>query len=477
MASFDTDYLIIGAGANGLAFADTLLTDSDADITLVDRRDQPGGHWNDAYPFVRLHQPSAFYGVNSLPLGTGQLDTSGHNAGLYELASGTEVTAYFQQVMAQRLLASGRVRFLNQTEFLGFEGGTATTRTSISGQQRQITVRQKLVDALHFSPHIPATHPPQFRVDSGARWVTPTGLASMASTSGGSADVAPASHYCIVGAGKTAMDVGVWLLESGVSPDAIHWVVPRDSWLINRRTTQPGMAFFEDSIGGQVKAMQAMAEATNVDDLFDRLEAAGQMLRIDRNTRPTMFHYAVMSEGEVKVLRRIQQVIRLGRVTAIEPDALVLERGRVAMPRNTVYVHCTASAIRLRGIELIFQPGRVVPQLVRAPLVSFSAAVCAHVEATCPDDAAKNHLCTPVPLPGGLAGYVHATQVNMLNQMRWNQDKALRGWMRGSRLDGFGQLTASIAPTDTDKLALLGALREHAGAAMANASKLLAQAR
>ena len=29
----------------------------------------PGGHWNDAYSFVNLHQPSAFYGVNSLPLG------------------------------------------------------------------------------------------------------------------------------------------------------------------------------------------------------------------------------------------------------------------------------------------------------------------------------------------------------------------------------------------------------------------------
>ncbi len=25
----------------------------------------PGGHWTRAYPFVRLHQPSAYYGVNS----------------------------------------------------------------------------------------------------------------------------------------------------------------------------------------------------------------------------------------------------------------------------------------------------------------------------------------------------------------------------------------------------------------------------
>jgi cation diffusion facilitator CzcD-associated flavoprotein CzcO len=59
-----TDYLIVGAGAAGMAFADSLIADSDANVVLVDRRHPPGGHWNDAYPFVRLHQPSPFYGVN-----------------------------------------------------------------------------------------------------------------------------------------------------------------------------------------------------------------------------------------------------------------------------------------------------------------------------------------------------------------------------------------------------------------------------
>jgi cation diffusion facilitator CzcD-associated flavoprotein CzcO len=66
MDRFETDYLITGAGASGLAFADTLLEETDAHITLVDRRDKAGGHWNDAYPFVRLHQPSSYYGVSSL---------------------------------------------------------------------------------------------------------------------------------------------------------------------------------------------------------------------------------------------------------------------------------------------------------------------------------------------------------------------------------------------------------------------------
>src|SRR5215467_8015723 len=55
-----TDYLIVGSGANGMIFADQLLSETDAEILIVDRHHMPGGHWNDAYSFVRLHQPSAF---------------------------------------------------------------------------------------------------------------------------------------------------------------------------------------------------------------------------------------------------------------------------------------------------------------------------------------------------------------------------------------------------------------------------------
>ena len=46
-------------------------------VLMVDRRHSPGGHWNDAYPFVRLHQPSLYYGVNSMLLGSTTVQTSG----------------------------------------------------------------------------------------------------------------------------------------------------------------------------------------------------------------------------------------------------------------------------------------------------------------------------------------------------------------------------------------------------------------
>ncbi len=65
MTTLETDYLVVGAGAMGMAFTDTLVTETDAQVVIVDRGHAPGGHWNRAYPFVRLHQPSAYYGVNS----------------------------------------------------------------------------------------------------------------------------------------------------------------------------------------------------------------------------------------------------------------------------------------------------------------------------------------------------------------------------------------------------------------------------
>ena len=71
--SLETDYLVVGAGAMGMAFTDALVDHADVHVTLVDRRHAAGGHWHDAYPFVQLHQASLFYGVASTVLGNGEV--------------------------------------------------------------------------------------------------------------------------------------------------------------------------------------------------------------------------------------------------------------------------------------------------------------------------------------------------------------------------------------------------------------------
>jgi hypothetical protein len=475
MANTDTDYLIVGSGASGLAFADTLVQETDAHITIVDRHAKPGGHWNDAYPFVALHQPSAFYGVNSLELGANRKDTIGVNQGLYELASGPEVSGYFDKVMNQKLLPSGRVRYYPMCNYLGYgqgeTGGVGRIESILSGEQTEVTVRKKLVDANYFGPKVPSTHTPKFTVADGVRLVTPNALAQL-----WQGKAARPTRYAIIGAGKTAMDVGLWLLNCGAAPEAITWVMPRDSWLVNRLSTQPGVEFFNESIGGQAALMECFANASSVDDLFARLEAADQMLRIYPDHTPSMFHFATMSKGEVAVLRRIKNVVRMGHVQAIEPTALVMDGGRVAIDAGTLCIDCTASAVEPRPMQAIFQPGKIVLQLVRAPLPTFSAAMIAYVEAHYADDAQKNKLCGNVPFPETLAGYVRTMMANMMNQAQWGQDKTLRDWMRNSRLDGFGKVMASADRSDTEKMAILDKLRNQAMAAMGNMPKLLAVA-
>ena len=115
----ETDYLVVGAGAVGMAFADVILTESEHTVCIVDSYAKPGGHWNSAYPFVHLHQPSQFYGVSSKELSQGRLEQGGLNKGLYELASGAEVSAYFDDVMRHQFLPTGRAQYFPMCVYQG----------------------------------------------------------------------------------------------------------------------------------------------------------------------------------------------------------------------------------------------------------------------------------------------------------------------------------------------------------------------
>ena len=47
----------------------------------------------------------------------------------------------------------------------------------------------------------------------------------------------------IVGAGKTGIDTCLWLLGQDVAPERLTWIMPRDSWLLDRAIFQPGPLF------------------------------------------------------------------------------------------------------------------------------------------------------------------------------------------------------------------------------------------
>ena len=116
----------------------------------------------------------------------------------------------------------------------------------------------------------------------------------------------PYANYAVVGAGKTGMDACIWLLQNGVDPARIRWIMPRDAWILDRASFQPDVENFERTIGSVIGQFEAIAEATSISDLFERLEERGLLLRIDKSVEPTMYRCAVVSQVELEQLRRIK---------------------------------------------------------------------------------------------------------------------------------------------------------------------------
>ncbi len=464
-AALTTDYLIVGAGAVGMAFVDTLIHDTDATAIIVDRHHAPGGHWNDAYPFVRLHQPSSFYGVNSRPLGQGALDADPLNAGMTERASSTEILAYCEQVM-QALLATGRVRYFPASEFIGGAHPQYRFRSQLSGEVREVTVRRKRVDTTFIGSVVPSTHPPRYAVSPGVSCIPVNGLARIA---------APRSTYVIVGAGKTGIDACLWLLERGVSPDAIVWIMPRDPWLVDRASVQKGDAHFEATFSNFAGQVEASAQASSIDDLLGRLEADGGLLRLDPTVKPTMYHGAIVSRAELARLRQIRQVVRMGRIQRIEPERIVLDQGSLPAEPDWLYVDCSSCGITRRKPEPVFQGETIVPQMVRTFQPTFSAAFIAHLESTMDDEAEMNQLCTPIPMSDVPRDWAVMMALNLANSYRWSKFAELDKWVKSARLDGFSGMAASVTFAQPERMQLLMRYGKSAGAAAANLKKLLAE--
>ncbi|MEY4230349.1 MAG: hypothetical protein RLZZ362_1198 [Actinomycetota bacterium] len=454
------DYIVVGAGAMGMAFTDVILTETDATVVLVDRHAKPGGHWNDAYPFVRLHQPSAFYGVNSLPLGADRKDSQGWNEGLYELASGAEVLAYYDHVMHRQFLPSGRVQYFPMCDYLRDDESDSVGGfvSRVSGQRFRVAESATIVDATYMNVTVPSVRPPVYDVAAGVQCRPLNDLPSIGR---------PADGYVVVGAGKTGADACLWLLANGVDPDEISWIMPRDSWYLDRARIQPA-EFFATTASGFVEQFRHIAQSTSIDDLFDRLEAAGLLLRIDASVRPTMYRCSTVTVAELEQLRRITNVIRMGRVQRIEADRIVLDGGVVPTTPGTAHIDCTADGLERRPPRPVFEGRRLTLQTVRHCQQVFSAAFIAHVEGAYDNEADKNRLCGVVPHPDSDTDWLRTTFGNAMNTAQWGADPALQTWLAESRLDGFSSTAAPSAE-------LIDVVIEFAGPAIVKLQQYLAE--
>jgi hypothetical protein len=244
----------------------------------------------------------------------------------------------------------------------------------------------------------------------------------------------PASRFVVLGAGKTGIDACLWLLDQGVAPENVQWVRPRDMWLLDRARFQP-LAQVGSIMEGHSLEVEALASAGSVDDLFRRLEACGQLIRIDEQVEPTMFRCATVSRGELQQLRRITDVVRLGHVLRIERDRMLLEGGEVPTDPATVHVDCTAEGIPTNVKRPVFEPGRITVQPVRMCVPCFNAALIGYVEATRDEDDEKNRLCPPNPYPDTALDWVRTFASSRAAEREWSRQPDVQAWVDGSRLN------------------------------------------
>jgi hypothetical protein len=164
----------------------------------------------------------------------------------------------------------------------------------------------------------------------------------------------------------------------------------------------------------------------------------------------------------------------LGHVESIQRDSIILERGRAPLSDDDLVVNCSASGISRKPLIPIWADGRISIQLVRTCQPLFSAAFIGFVEATLGDDiAAKNALCTPVPLPVVDTDWLTMLAVSMKNRAAWSAHPAIEKWLAQSRLNGFFALAARVKPDDAEKMAVLMQFQQAVGAGSSKLPQLL----
>jgi len=386
-AAAASDYLVIGAGTAGLSFIDSLLTlDANATVILVDRNSQPGGHWTCAYPFVRLHQTSCNYGVNSLPLSK-ILDKKGNERfSVSDLASGKEILEYYKAVVEQ-FRECGRVQLYFNCEYSKDDNGNHMVTNVDTKEVTRVSCKK--VVTVHTNLLVPSMRNgrPPFPIDSSINFAPVNDLPTHVEST-------QYKKYVVIGAGKTGSDAITYLLRNGVDQSAITWITSRDVWYFIRDGLWGG---YESYRKDTLNLIDPLVKCKTLQEAFLQYEKDGIMGRIDTTSSfPQVFKGPTINKSELDGFRSIKDIVRLGRVTSITSNEIKLEQGTVPLssPADTLFVDCMADidgtfyGYRLSEDFKVFDRDRINlgPPLV-AFNVSCSSAIIAYIESTFADES------------------------------------------------------------------------------------------
>lgn len=434
------DYLIVGAGVQGLAFTDALLkAKKGCRVIIVDNRSNPGGYWNDIYAFARLDEPNIFYGVPRLRLEDAKLNSTGK---LSERASRDQILSYFNCVM-EYLIKTGNVQYfpncMAQNMGTGF-GNTTVCLTpcfKLDGvtKKRIVTVYGKVV----YSPNatIQTSLPScvsSFQIDTGVCIVRPHELTYNRAV----------QHpmYVVIGSGRTGIDTILWLLSHQIPAQTVHWVMPRDSWFHSCEPLESMFRYF-------LKVHELVANAPSIEALFLAFEQAKLLCRIDEQRFPEISPSLHLSEDDLTALRTVHNIIRLGHVRKITTERLELDKGNSKICEGALCIDCTSQFKKCEQenvpvfskFQIALQPFSEVWGNAGEQNVSFHAAFIGFLESFYPgDEETKNSLCTPINFPDHHTTYFNHLLMHYKTLFKVFNDKKMFSLMLGPP----GRLSAMI---------------------------------
>lgn len=448
----EIDYIIIGAGLPGLVFANTLLSGSDARIALVDHQGVPGGHWTQLADFSRAPPPHSAFGINSFSI---------HNwrPGTNPIQRDT-VLAYCAHILEHHLLRSGRVAYFPKCNY----NGDGEIYSIESGQAQKLVIAQRVVNAAETIPSQVGPHIPCFSCTQEVDVLHPREVSSDYRFAARQYDA-----YCILGAGRSATDAALHLLERKIPHDQIRWVKSRESWVLSTPHQDAPPQNFRDSVAASLRGLRLMSNAQTQSALCRDLEDLGLLLRTSADLEPQGFSPQTITPDEAAKLRTIRRVIRKGHVHAISEIGMILDEGVVPMPKRTLYIDCTGSTGVKAKPPPIFQNTAIQMAEGRLCQPSFSAAIIGAIELLDISDDEKNALCAP--LYGSDMTTLFLSSI--LNHHAWFHHGALRKWLEACRLDGFLQFAAKSLNSDSDIPPGLQAIRSVLPRAIINLERLL----
>ena len=328
------DLCVVGAGyagLNALVVATQYLAVT-ARVLVLDKHQQAGGMWNDAYSYVRLHQPYEMFTAGNIAWTLGRERSY--------LATRDEVAAHLRHcfdVVSKRLSLDARWGW----ECLGHaeKGDSIVVTACDSGGEVHTLTADRFIDATGFNIE---SKEPLPLTSSRVHSIAPQQLADSGLLSSNHTE-----PVWVIGSGKTAMDTIVALVRANPARQ-VGMVTGTGTYFYNRDLINP-TGFKRWAGGARYSAIFAGAakrfDGTNAAEV-SRWCREGYGTSPLKDPAPTHLLFALLSEEETRtVATGVSQVLR-DHLIDVEDDAagpvMVMRTGaRHSIASGSWVVDCT----------------------------------------------------------------------------------------------------------------------------------------